>query len=49
MRRSFILLAILASIESTLGALYDDMASLPADKVYDYIIVGGEHVFNLTF
>jgi hypothetical protein len=49
MLRSSLLLALLASVEPTLGALYDNMASLPAGKVYDYIIVGGEHVSKLIF
>jgi hypothetical protein len=49
MLRHLLLLASLVSIEPALGALYEDMASLPTDKDYDYIIVGGKHVSNVTY
>jgi hypothetical protein len=49
MLRSILLFTLLASVKPTLGELYDDMASLPVDKVYDYIIVGGEHTSRLIF
>jgi hypothetical protein len=38
-------LSILFSVEPALGALYDSMSSLPQNKQYDYIIVGGEQLF----
>jgi hypothetical protein len=39
-------LCVLCNIKPAFGALYDGISSLPQDKQYDYVIVGGQWFYT---